>query len=86
MSNFSTHALAYTSCNENIKLLPTPSVSATSGNMAQYVSSQVGGKPKEPKKTKEPKKMKKSKKTKKRRTNKRRTTLHRLRTSKTPKK
>lgn len=46
MSNFSTHALAYTSCNENIKLLPTPSITATSGNMAQYVSSQVGGKSK----------------------------------------
>lgn len=69
MSNFSTHALAYTSCNENIKLLPTPSVSATSGNMAQYVSSQVGGKTKKPK---EPKKSKKSRKI--RRTNMRRTT------------
>lgn len=46
MSNFSTHALAYTSCNENYKLLPTPSVTATAGNMAQYVSSQVGGKTK----------------------------------------
>lgn len=46
MSNFSTHALAYTSCNENIKLLPTPSVTATAGNMAPYVSSQVGGKTK----------------------------------------
>jgi len=56
MSNFSTHALAYTNCNENYKLLPTPSVTATAGNMAQYVSSQVGGKTKSRKTRKKSKK------------------------------
>ena len=68
MSNFSTHALAYTNCNENYKLLPTPSVTATAGNMAQYVSSQVGGKTKSRKTRKKSKTPKEPKKRKSRKT------------------
>jgi hypothetical protein len=69
MSNFSTHALAYTNCNDNYKILPNPLVTSTEGNAARYVSSQIGGKSKKynrsHRKSKKARKSKKSKKGKK---------------------
>ena len=67
MSNFSTHASTYPYSNNTI--LPMNLVTSTQGNMAQYVSSQIGGKSKKYKrihrKSKKARKSKKSRKGKK---------------------